>query len=299
MKNSNGITFLLLRMALILLATLSLVSSNTLRADDFPSKPIKIIVPAQVGGAADISTRKIAAVAAQQLGQPIIVENRPGGAGNIGMALAAKAPADGYTLTYFVSTTLALNPHLYTDTGFDPLKDFAPIIASYRGPALLLVRPDSPIRNVAELIHAAKHAPGALRYASGGVGSPTHLPMERLKQLAGIDLLHIPYKGDAQFLLELASGQVEVAFAYPTSALPLVTSGKLRALAVTSARRFAPLPEVPTLAEAGVAGYDETIWSGFAAPARIAPERLQKLHAALQHALLSPALKTHFDKIGY
>ncbi len=209
-------------------------------ADDFPAKPIKIIVSAQVGGAADISTRKIAALAAQRLGQPIVIDNRPGASGNIGTALGAQAAPDGYTITYFVRTTLTLNPHIYANTGFDTFRDFAPIIVSYRGPALLLVKADSPIRTVTDLIRAAREAPGKLRYASGGTGAPTYLPMERLKRAAGIDLLHIPYKGDSQFLPELVSGQVEAAFAYSASALPLVRGGKLRILGVSSMQRFGP-----------------------------------------------------------
>jgi tripartite-type tricarboxylate transporter receptor subunit TctC len=267
-------------------------------ADDFPNKPIKIIVSAQVGGAADISTRKIAALASQRLGQPIIIDNRPGASGNIGTALAAQAAPDGYTLAYFVRTTLTLNPHIYANPGFDTFRDFTPIIVSYRGPALLLVKADSPMRSVTEFIRAAKQAPGKLRYASGGTGGPTYLPMERLKHAADIDLMHVPYKGDAQYLPELANGQVEAAFAYSASALPLVRAGKLRILGVSSAKRFALLPEVPAIAET-VPGYDVTMWSGMAAPAKTPPERLRKIHAALQFALRSAELKTYFDSLGY
>jgi tripartite-type tricarboxylate transporter receptor subunit TctC len=268
-------------------------------SEDFPSKPIKIIVPFPVGGSADISTRRIAALAAQQLGQPIIIDNRPGAAGNIGTALAAKSPPDGYTLTYFVRTTMTLNPHIYINPGFDALKDFDTIIISYKGPALLVVKADSPIGSVSDLIREAKRQPGQLRYASGGVGSPQYLFMERLKKVAGLDLLHIPYKGDAQFLPDVMSGQVEVTFSFPATALPLVNAGKLRALAVSSKHRFLPLPDVPTLAEAGLPAFDEIMWAGFAAPAKIAPERLRKIHAALQFALRSPEIKTYLDSIGY
>jgi tripartite-type tricarboxylate transporter receptor subunit TctC len=275
-----------------------LVCPNSPRADDYPSKPIKIIVSAQAGGAADISTRKIAALAAQRLGQAIVIDNRPGASGNIGTALAAQAAPDGYTIAYFVRTTLTLNPHIYTNPGFDTFKDFAPIIVSYRGPALLLVKADASIRSVADLVRAAKDAPGELRYASGGTGGPTYLPMERLKLAAGIDLMHIPYKGDAQFLPDLVNGQVEVAFAYSASALPLVRAGKLRILGVSALRRFAPLPDVIPIADT-VPGFEEIMWSGFAAPAKIAPERLRKLHAALQFALRSAELKTYFDGLGY
>lgn len=268
-------------------------------ADDFPNKAIRIIVPFSAGGSADISTRKIASMAGAKLGQQVIVENRPGAAGNIGTAAAAKAAPDGYTLGYVLLTTMAVNPHIYANAGYDALKDFLPIITSYKGPALLVVPESSPIKSVADLITAAKAQPGKLSYPSGGIGSPQHLFTERLKQLAGIDLAHVPYKGDAQYLPELIAGQLHVSFNFPAAALPHIKAGKLRVLAVSSSKRSPALPDVPTLAEAGVAGYNETVWAGFAAPARTPLEHVRKLNDVLREVLRSPEFVAYLDTLGY
>lgn len=284
---------------LILAVVLPTVSIDHALADDFPSKPIRIVLPFSAGGSADISTRKIASMVSQRIGQQVIVENRPGAAGNIGTAAVAKAAPDGYTLAYTLSTTMAVNPHIYANTGYDSLKDFAPIIVSYKGQALLVVPASSAIRSVADLVRAAKAQPGKLSFASGGVGSPQHLFGERLKQLAGIDLTHVPYKGDAQYLPELVSGQLDVAFNFPAAALPHLKAGKLRAIAVSSTKRNPALPNVPTLTEAGIAGYDETMWAGFAAPAGTPPERLRKLHEAFQPVLHSSEFAAYLETIGY
>jgi tripartite-type tricarboxylate transporter receptor subunit TctC len=278
---------------------LSIVLWNSANAEDYPSKPIKIIVPFPAGGSADISTRKIASMASAKLGQQVIVENRPGAAGNIGTAIAAKAAPDGYTLAYTVLTTMAVNPHVYSNAGYQALDDFAPIVTTYKGQALLVVPAASPIGSVADLIAAAKAQPGKLSYPSGGIGSPHHLFVERLKQLAGIDLAHVPYKGDGQYMPELLAGQLHVAINFPAASLPHIKAGKLRVLAVTSNQRSKAFPPVPTLAEAGVAGYNETLWAGFAAPARTPPERIRKLNGVLREVLRSPEFVAYLDTLGY
>lgn len=268
-------------------------------ADDFPNKPIKIVVPFPVGGSADVGARKLASLLSQELGQPIVIDNRPGAGGNIGTAAVAKAAPDGYTLLYVLNTTMAVNPHAYANPGYNSLSDLAPLCLSVKYQGILVTRADSPIQSIADLVRLAKALPGKPAYASAGVGSPQHLMTERLKQLAGIDLTHVPYKGEAQYLPELLTGQVDVAFGYSGATLPLLKAGKLRALAVSSATRLSSLPDVPTMAQAGIAGYDESGWAGYAAPAGIPGERLQKLQHAFQTALRSPEFRAYADTLGY
>jgi tripartite-type tricarboxylate transporter receptor subunit TctC len=267
--------------ALLLGSLLNLLGASNALADDYPSKAIRIVVPS-----------------AARIGQPVIVDNRPGAAGNIGTAVAAKAPPDGYTIAYLLTTTLCVNPHAYADVGFDPLKDFAPITISRQGQALLAVRSGSPIQSVKDLVSRAKAQPGKLAYASAGVGSPQHLMSERLKRLAAIDLAHVPYKGEAQYLPELVSGQLDVAFIFPAIALPQIEAGKLRALAVSSTQRFPSLPDVPTLAEAGIAGYDEQVWAGYAVPAGTPAARIRRLSEVFNAAQRSQAFISFTESIG-
>lgn len=282
----------------LLLCFFSLGANGITAADDFPSKPIKIIVPFPVGGSADIGTRKLGSLLGERLGQQVVIDNRPGAGGNIGTVAAAKSPSDGYTLVFILNTTMAVNPHAYANPGYRPLTDLTPICVSVKYQGILVTRADSPIASVADVVRLAKAQPGKLAYASAGIGSPQHLMTERLKQLAGIDLTHVPYKGEAQYLPELISGQVDVAFGYPAATLSQLKAGKLRALAVSSATRLPTLPDVPTLAEAGVAGYDESGWAGYAAPAGTPPERMQKLEQAFLAALRSPEFKAYVDSLG-
>jgi tripartite-type tricarboxylate transporter receptor subunit TctC len=289
-----------MRIASILIHSFILFTVSTFSgfADDFPSKPIKIIVPFPVGGSADIGTRKLGALVSERLGQPVVIDNRPGAGGNIGTAVAAKSPPDGYTLVLILNTTVGVNPHAYANPGFNPLTDLAPICTTVKYQGILVTRTDSPIKTVADLLQQAKAQPGKLSYASAGVGSPQHLMTERLKQSAGIDLAHIPYKGEAQYFPDLLSGQVDVAFGYSAATLPQLKSGKLRALAVSSATRHGALTDVPTLAETGISGYDESGWGGIAAPAATPPERLQKLEQAFLAAMHSPDYHAFVDSVG-
>ncbi len=274
------------------------LTTNSL-AENFPNKAIKLMMPFPVGGSADVGARKFAPLLSQQLGVPVIVDNRPGAASNIGTALLAKSEPDGHTLGYILTSTMVVNPHIYSNPGFDPLRDFVPITLTVKFQGILLVRAGSPFRSVEDLIRAAKAQPGKLSYASGGAGSPAHLMMERLKQLTGTDLLHVPYKGEAQYYPELLAGQVDVAFGFSASALPQLRSGKLRALGVSAAQRLPSLPEIPTLAEAGVTGYDESMWAGYAAPAGTPPERVRKLQQAFHTVLRSPEWVKFVDELGY
>jgi tripartite-type tricarboxylate transporter receptor subunit TctC len=289
----------LVKTTFILGAILSAVPDSSALADDFPTKPIKIIVPFPVGGSADIGARKLGALVSERLGQPVVIDNRPGAGGNIGTATAVKASPDGYTLVLILNTTMGVNPHAYANPGFNPLTDLTPICTTIKYQGILVTRTDSPIRTVADLVRLAKAQPGKLSYASAGVGSPQHLMTERLKQIAGIDLAHIPYKGEAQYFPELLTGQVDIAFGYAAATQPQLKAGKLRALAVSSATRQPALPDVPTMAEAGISGYDESGWAGYAVPARTPPERLQKLEQAFLGAIRSPEFRAFVDSLGY
>ena len=215
-----------------------------------------------------------------------------------GTESGAKSPPDGYTAIFIYNGTVAVNPHLYRDMGFDPRRDLVPVIVMTKSAAILVVNADSPIRSMQDLIAQAKAKPGKLTFGMSGPGSLTHLMGERLKKLAGIDLVPVPYKGDAPALTDLMGGQIDMAFGYPIAALSLVEGGKLRALAVTSAKRLASLPSIPTIAEAGVPGYDETAWAGFAVPTGTPEAIVKKLHEAFRSAMLTPEFKQDVEQLG-
>lgn len=257
-------------------------------ADAYPTKPIRVIVPFPAGGSADIRTRQLAPLVAERLKQPLIVVNQPGANGNIGAAAAANSSPDGHTVVYVTSGMLAINPHIYPRMGFDPRKDLQPVILATQAPAILVVKADSPIDSVGTLIRQAKTAPGKLTFATVGAGSYPHLMGERLKRLAGIDLSHVPYKGETQALVDLISGQIDLVFGFPLATMPHIQSGKVRPLAVTSAKRLGPLPEVPSLAEADMPGYDEAASAGYAVPAGTPPAVVDKLFEAFHAALHTP-----------
>ena len=273
-------------------------SVQAFAADEYPSKPIRIIVPFPAGASGDLRVRQLAPILSQLLKQPVVIDNRPGAAGNIGTVAGAKAPPDGYTVTFIYNGTVAVNPHLYRETGFDPRKDLVPVIVMGRGAAILVVKADSPIRSMQDLIAQAKAKPGKLTFGNSGTGSITHLMGERLKKLAGIDLVPVPYKGDAPALTDLMGGQTDMVIGYPLAAMPLIEGGKLRALAVTSATRLLNLPNTPAMAESGVPGYDETTWNGFAVPAGTPPAIIKKLHEAFRSAMLTPEFKHDLDQSG-
>jgi tripartite-type tricarboxylate transporter receptor subunit TctC len=282
-------------LAILLIVAVAKVAAQ----DQFPNKSIRIIVPFSAGASADVRVRQLTPLLTQRLKQPIIIDNRPGAAGNIGTGLGAKASPDGYTVTYIITSTMAVNPHLYRNTGFDPLKDLRPfIILTANSAAILVVKADSPVRTVGDLIGQAKARPGKLTYGTTGQGSPQHIMGERLKKMAGIDLVMVPYKGDAPTLTDLMGGQIDLAFGFPLATMALIEAGKLRAIAVSSAKRLAILPDTPTLAESGLAGFDETIWSGFAVPAGTSERIVGKLHDSFQRAMLTPEFKRYVELSG-
>jgi len=270
-------------MTRVLALVLLVVSQNAL-SQAYPFKPVRLVVGLAPGGATDIMARTIAPALSEELGQPVVVDNRPGAAGSIGAALVAKAPADGYTL-FLASSSFTSNAVLQANGSYDPLQDFAPITNIASAPFLLVTRVSLPAKTVAELLDYARAHPGKLNFASSGVGSTAHLTGELLKRSAGIDMTHIVYRGAGPALADVLGGQVDLMFASIVSSLPHAKSGKLRALAVTSATRSAVVPEFPTVAEAGVPGFETIGYFGLLAPANTPSAIVNTVHAAVQRAI--------------
>ena len=270
-------------MTRVLALVLLVVSQNAL-SQAYPFKPVRLVVGLAPGGATDIMARTIAPALSEELGQPVVVDNRPGAAGSIGAALVAKAPADGYTL-FLASSSFTSNAVLQANGSYDPLQDFAPITNIASAPFLLVTRVSLPAKTVAELLDYARAHPGKLNFASSGVGSTAHLTGELLKRSAGIDMTHIVYRGAGPALADVLGGQVDLMFASIVSSLPHAKSGKLRALAVTSATRSAVVPEFPTVAEAGVPGFEMIGYFGLLAPARTPAPIVATVHAAVQRTI--------------
>jgi tripartite-type tricarboxylate transporter receptor subunit TctC len=263
----------------------------------YPAHPVRFIVPSAVGGGTDIIARAISLKLSEAFGQQFLVDNRPGAGQMIGIELAAKSPADGYTLL-MAASTLAINTVMYKNVPYDPVRDFAPITQAATLPNVLVVHPSLAVNSVAELIAYAKAHPGELNFASAGVGTSPQMSIELLKSLAGIDMVHIPYKGTAPGVVDLLAGEVKVMAPNLLTALPHIKSGKLRALAVTSARRSQALPDIPTVAESGIAGYDSTQWYGVLAPAGTSREIVLRLHEAIVRALRDPEVGKRLEADG-
>ena len=266
-------------------------------AQPYPSKPIRVIVPYAAGTAADALARILGDRLAQALGQPVVVDDRPGAGGNFGVEAAAKAPNDGYTLL-LGTIDMASNASLYRAVNYDPIKDFVPVSTIARIPGLLVVPADSPAKSVQELVALAKAKPGSLNFASGGNGSQAHFGGDMLKQAGGIDVVHVPYRGAADMVASLLSSQT--AFAFPTfiTVYPLVQSGKLRALAVTSPTRNARLPNVPTMKEALPPGFELNAWFGILSPAGTPPEIVSRLNTEIVKILNEPAMRERLEGDG-
>lgn len=264
-------------------------------ADVYPSKPVRIVVPFPAGGTTDILAREVAQRLTQTLGQSFVVDNRPGAGGNIGAELVAKSPADGYTFLMGTVGTHAINASLYAKMPYDHVRDFAPVILVAGVPNVLEVNPAVPVSSVQELIAYAKANPGKLNFASSGSGTSIHLAGELFKVMTGVSMSHVPYKGSAPALADLAGGQVQLMFDNLPSSLQLIKAGKLRPLAVTSAQRSAALPDLPTVAEAGLPGFEATSWFGLLAPAGTPPEVIAKVNAEVAKWLASPEAK---DKLA-
>jgi tripartite-type tricarboxylate transporter receptor subunit TctC len=275
-------------MKTILLAALAALGfALPIHAQQFPERAIKIIVPFGPGGFTDVAARILQKELAPALGQSIIIENKPGAGSTIGTAEVAKAKPDGYTLV-MISTAHVISPHLYKQMPYDALRDFSPVMKLAEGPYVLVVHPSLPVKSVQELIAMARQEPGKIDYASSGNGSAQHLVGALFEKMAGADLNHVPYKGSNQAMNDLLGGQVKVSFAGVPNVLPNLANGKLRALGVSTARRYAEMPDVPTIAEAGVSGYDATIWLGLLAPPGTPREIVQKLNTEITKALSTP-----------
>jgi tripartite-type tricarboxylate transporter receptor subunit TctC len=259
------------------------------RAQDYPSRPVRVIVPFAPGGPNEIIARLVAQRLSETLGQPFIVENRPGAGGNIGTDLVAKSAPDGYTLLSAGPGSLVINP-LLGAAPYDTARDFAPVAIMATAPNALVVHPSVPARTVRELIALARSRPDELNYASGGVGSTPHLAAALFAAMAGIRIVHVPYKGTGPAVTDLLGGQVQVAVLGIPTVLPYIRSGKLRALAVTGKRRSAELPDVPTVEEAGVAGYEVSPWYGLLAPAATPRPIIAVLSAEVTKIVRSPGL---------
>jgi tripartite-type tricarboxylate transporter receptor subunit TctC len=285
-----------LRSLLLKTTGLILAFTTTVAAQDYPSRPVRVIVPFPPGGVNDTVGRMIATQLSERLGKQLVVDNRSGAAGVIGTELAANAPKDGYTLLV-VSLVNAVNPWLYK-LSFDPIRSFAPIAFLATTPNVVVVNPELPVHSIQELVALARQKPGDLQYASAGVGSFMHLGAELFKLTAGVDLLHVPFKGGGPAMIDVVGGHTKVAFATSVTASPLVRSGKLRALGVGGRVRSPVLPDVPTVAEAGVPGYEVSNWIGIVAPAGTPAPIVARLHQEIAAILESPDTRKQFSSQG-
>ena len=267
-------------------------------AQTWPAKPIKFVVPFTPGGGNDILARLLGEPLTASLGQPIVVENKPGAGGNIGAEAVARSPADGYTYLVAALSILAVNPSMYANTGFDPVKDFAPVARLGVLPVVLAVHPDVRASNVAELITLAKSKSDALSYASAGMGTPHHLAAELFKAMTGASMQHVPYKGGGPAASDLVAGRVQVMFAPINNVMPFVKRGQLRVLGVGSDRRLASLPDMPTIAEAGVPGYQTDNWIGLLAPAGTPKDIVTTLSRHIGTALARPQVLEKLGALG-
>lgn len=282
----------------LICAALLTVVVPAARAQEYPQKPITLVVPFTPGGTTDILAREIGTRLQAAYGQSVIIDNRAGAGGSLGAELAARAQADGYTLLMGHIGTLAINPSLYPKLQYDPLKSFVPVAFVARVPNILVVNSKSPITSLADLVKAAKAKPGSLAYGSGGNGSAAHITTEYLKHVTGTDMVHVPYKGTAPFVTDLLSGEIQVGFTGATAVMPQVRAGRLRALAVSSAKRMKAYPDLPTVAESGYSGYEADQWYGLVAPAGTPPAIVAKLNATINAAMETPELRHRLESEG-
>jgi tripartite-type tricarboxylate transporter receptor subunit TctC len=284
--------------AFFALTIVAICASGTALAQAYPSKPIRLVVPFPPGGSLDVVARAIGQKLTEAWGQPVVIDNRPGAGGNIGADLVAKSAPDGYTILEGALSTHAVNVSLYSKMPYDPVRDFAPITLVAVTPNVLVLNPSVPANSVKELIAYAKAHPGKLSFGSGSNGSAGHLAGELFKMEAGVDMVHVPYKGAAPAMQDLLAGQTQLMFDNLANSMQQVRAGKLKALAVTTERRSALVPELPTLAEEGLPGFDISTWWGFMAPAGTPKEIIAKWNAEVARILNTPEMKAFFAQQG-
>jgi tripartite-type tricarboxylate transporter receptor subunit TctC len=286
------------RIAIVVAAAASVTLTTIVSAADYPVRPIRLMVGFPAGGSTDVLSRQVGQALGQALQQQIVVDNRAGATGIVATEITARANPDGYTLMMATVATHAINPALYRKVPFDPVKDFAPVslVASY--PLLLAVNPNVPVKSVRELIEMARAKPGSVRYSSSGAGSPGHLASEMFKVAAKADMQHVPYKGGSPAIAAVLSGECQLNFGTLPGMMPHAKANRLRALAVTTAVRSPALPDVPTIAESGLPGFDVSSWAGLVAPAGIPKPVVAKLHRELVGALKQPLLSQRLSAEG-
>jgi tripartite-type tricarboxylate transporter receptor subunit TctC len=267
-------------------------------AQTYPTKTVRMIVGFSPGGSTDVTARLVAQKLTEAWKQQVIVDNRPGAGGNIGAEVVAKSAPDGYTLLVATTGVMAINHKLYRTLAYDAVRDFAPVTQFGSLPLILVIHPSLPAKSAKDLVALAKARPGQLSYASSGVGGATHMTAEVFRMMAGVDIVHIPYKGSGQAMVDVISGQVPIAFDQITSSYPHVESGKLRVLAITSAKRFPTLPNVPTIDESGVKGYEADSWNGLAAPAATPKDIVVRIQTEVARVLFLPDMKERLLKDG-
>jgi tripartite-type tricarboxylate transporter receptor subunit TctC len=278
-------------------AVLMFALAGAAAAQDYPSRTVRMIVPFSPGGGTDLIARVLAQKLTQSLGSSFIVENRPGAGGTVGTAIVAKSPPDGYTLIV-VSSSHGINPSVYKSLPYDTQRDLAPVSLLMSGPALLVTHPSVPAKSVKELIALARARPGALTFGSAGIGTPPHLGAELFKILAKVDMTHVPYKGNASAFIDLMAGEISLMFPNIVSGLPHVRQGKMRGMAVSSGQRSAIAPEIPTVAESGLPGYEMGSWFGLVAPAGTPAPVIVKLQQETAKALRLPDIKDKLTAQG-
>nr|WP_315239413.1 tripartite tricarboxylate transporter substrate binding protein [uncultured Albidiferax sp.] len=279
-------------------AAAALLATLPAQAQNYPSRAIRVIVPFPAGGGTDIIAREVANKVATSQGWTLVIDNKPGSGGNLGVDAAAKAAPDGYTLVLGQTSNLAINPTLYPKLPYNPEKDLTPVGLVASAGLVLAVAADAPYKTLADLVAAAKAKPGTLNYASSGNGTVAHLATEQFQKIAGIQLTHVPYKGAAQGATDLIGGQIQMYASSIPTLIGHIRNGKMRALAVTSLKRNADLPNVPSLDESGYKGFDAVTWFGLAGPAGMPKEAITKLNAAFNQALASPEVKQKLDAQG-
>jgi tripartite-type tricarboxylate transporter receptor subunit TctC len=282
----------------LLILPLVVLSTLAHAAEPYPSKPVRVIITVAPGGGSDITARAIGQKLTEAWRQQVIVDNRPGGNGNVGMSIAANAQPDGYTIVEGTIGPVAVNTSLYAKLPFDPVKDFVPVARAVSALNVLVVHPSVPAKSVKELIAYAKANPGKLNYGSSGVGFADHLAGELFSTLAGVKMQHVPYKGGAPAMVDLVGGNIQLIFATMSTALPSLGANRIRPLGITFAKRVAEFPDIPTVAEAGVPGFEVDNWYGFQAPRGTPAPIVAKLHAAINQALAAPEVKERLAVVG-